>query len=767
MLFTRKIGKIVRGKATPFQIIAACVLGAIIGFTPSFTQAPGLVIALVLAVMLINANLAAAGLVAMISKLLSLLLMPVSFKVGQVLLDGPTQGMFASAINAPVLAFLGLEYYATTGGIAVAIVFGLLVGILLSVFLTKLRRKLSSLEEGSEMYKKVTGFFLTRVVLFIFVGGGKGKKKSWDDVASKKIGNPIRMLGVVFAVLVIGLLFVVRMIFADQIVLAQLRTSLETVNGATVDVKNASIDLSEGRMLVEGLALADPNKLETDLFRAIKLEADISATDLMRKRISFDQIVATGVSTGKKRQRPGIRLQPRRAPVEPPKPKEGEQDLDYYLTQADVWKKRLEQINHWLEKLSSESEEEKPEAKKDEKLSDWLEREIERVGYRRVAATHLIEGSPTLLVRKFVAGKVEAPSILAKGQTMDIELLNISSHPNLVQDPPAITVTSSDKALDLALKLNQATAAGGDNSIHFVYKGLETDRMASQIKVGDKPPIAGGTMDVSLIGKFRVGSGGFIDLPMPITFHNVSFFGLQKINKPLEFPIGLRGRLIAPYITVDMKKLADNAAKAGLNALASEARDRAQREIDKQVDVAKAKAQEEIDKAKKKLTDKIGEAVGKELGKEVGDKVPGVDGILKGVLGGKKKDGEKGGDSKSGTKKEPIKDAVGGALKGLLGGKKKDEDKKSESKDDGKQSDAGKEEKDPGKDAVNKAIGGALDSLLGGKKKKEEEKNSDAEDEKNKQSDAGEDDKKDPGKEAIDKAIGGALDSLFGGKKKK
>jgi len=109
MLITRKIGKVIRGKATPFQILAACVLGAVIGFTPSFTLAPGLIIALIVAVMLINANLAVAGLIGMTAKPLSLLLMPVTFKVGQFLIDGPTQPMFRWAVNAPVLAFLGLE----------------------------------------------------------------------------------------------------------------------------------------------------------------------------------------------------------------------------------------------------------------------------------------------------------------------------------------------------------------------------------------------------------------------------------------------------------------------------------------------------------------------------------------------------------------------------------------------------------------------------------------------------------------------------------
>jgi hypothetical protein len=37
-MIMRKIGKIILGKVTPFQIIAACMLGAMIGFLPGFSQ---------------------------------------------------------------------------------------------------------------------------------------------------------------------------------------------------------------------------------------------------------------------------------------------------------------------------------------------------------------------------------------------------------------------------------------------------------------------------------------------------------------------------------------------------------------------------------------------------------------------------------------------------------------------------------------------------------------------------------------------------------
>ena len=56
-MITKKIGKLLRGKATPAQMMLACLLGAVLGFAPGFGQAPGLMVILVLALIVFNANL--------------------------------------------------------------------------------------------------------------------------------------------------------------------------------------------------------------------------------------------------------------------------------------------------------------------------------------------------------------------------------------------------------------------------------------------------------------------------------------------------------------------------------------------------------------------------------------------------------------------------------------------------------------------------------------------------------------------------------------
>ena len=180
-------------------LLAACVLGGVIGFVPGFSLAPGLMIALILLLIVINANLLAAILVGALGELASLAAAGVSFKIGGFLLDGPTQPIFKSMINAPVLAFFGFEYYTVTGGMVLGIVFGLLCGVVMLKSLSGFRKKMASIEEGSETYQRLQGKLWFRLMAFIFFGKGKGKKKSWDELQQKKIGLPVRPVGVVFA----------------------------------------------------------------------------------------------------------------------------------------------------------------------------------------------------------------------------------------------------------------------------------------------------------------------------------------------------------------------------------------------------------------------------------------------------------------------------------------------------------------------------------------------------------------------------------------
>jgi uncharacterized protein (TIGR03546 family) len=607
MLF-RKLGIILRGKATPFQVFAACFFGCVLGFMPGWKEAPGLILAVTLLLIILNANLYLGAIVAGGAKLLSLALTPVLFSLGRWVIDGPGRGLWEWMINAPVLALFGFEYYVTTGSLVAGILVGTISGVLVVKTITGYRRKMVSLEQGSERFREFTGKRWVKILTWLVAGGGPGKNVSYEQLLTVKVGNPIRMLGVVFALLVALLLFLVQAFARGPIVAASLQSGLEWVNGATVDLESADLNLKEGRLTIKRLAMADPNRLETDLLRADSLEADISAASLLRKRLQLDRVVVHNATHGETRRAPGhlIHRPPREKPEAPPA---GTRTLDDYLRDAQIWKDRLTQARRWLEKIAGPEAEPAPGSPeaiaRAEDLKQRLERQARELGYRRVRADHLIQKSPTLTVTALEVDSMRVPQL--EGETLRIVGQHLSTHPGLLGQAPHLEVTSSKDSIRFGTLLGRYAAVPSDNTIELKVHGLQTDRVAGQLKWAGENPVSGGTIDLDARGTWTSVGGVQINLPLQATLNGATFAlpGMKPTRvERFELPIGLEGPLDSPRVRVDDQGLANALVKAGIQRATDELTTRAQDEIGRQ------------------LGDKAGDQGGQ---------------LLRGILGGQKK----------------------------------------------------------------------------------------------------------------------------------
>jgi uncharacterized protein (TIGR03546 family) len=611
MLF-RKIGALIRGRVTPFQIMAACVLGAVIGFLPGWAQAPGLMALATLLLIILNANLLVAGLVGLGARLLSLAAAPVLFKLGRVLLDGPTSGLFERMINAPVLALFGFEYYVTTGGLLAGVVVGVIVGALAVALITAYRRKMVDLEKNSERFKQYSSKRWVKFLTWVLVGGGPGKKVTYEQLLTKRIGNPIRTVGAIFAVLVVVLVFLLQGFLRGPIVTAAAQSGLERVNGATVDLGAVDLDLKAGKLTMTQLAMADPNRLDTDLFRAATIEADVSAGSLLRKRLQLDRVVIRDASSGEQRAIPGTRVGPSPKEPEVETPVEGTKTLDDYLKDAAVWKERLAQARRWLEKLSGPADETAPSPEtpegttaRTETLEERLRRQVEELGYHRVKAEHRIQKSPTFTVTELVAEQIRVAQL--PQETLTIAGRNLSTHPAILNETPELNITSSANTLGFSTRLGQFGASPTNNTLAVHYHGLPTDDVAGQLKVAGGQPVSGGTIDLDAQGSWTTAGGVSVNLPLQATLHQVTLAmqGMQPTKvEQLTIPIGIEGPLDRPRIRVDDKGLANALAKAGVQRAKDELQSKAEAEL------------------KKQAGDQIGEQGGQ---------------LLRGILGGQKK----------------------------------------------------------------------------------------------------------------------------------
>lgn len=597
-MLTRKIGKLIRGKVTPVQVGMACVLAAMIGFVPSVKTSPALLLFLLALLLILNANLFVATVVAAGSKLLSLLIMPIQFGVGRAVLDGPLGGLMGSLINAPVLAWFGFEYYATSGGLVLGVVVGAIAAAAIVVAIGGLRRTLAGLEEGSDRYKRATSRKWVRTLVWVLFGK---QNRSYGELASKRVGLPVRPLGIVVAFLMVGLAWIATMFFAEPVVTYAMKAGLERANGATVDVGSADIDLSGGQLVVTSLAMADPEDLATDVFRAERLEGTFSNADLLRKRFAIDRLEASEASTGERRATPGVLVRPRR---EPPEPAGEGKTLEDYVEQAEKWRGRLKQVREWLEKTSDKKPGEEdagpgaPAEEERETFRDRLEREIAEKGYAFVAADHLVDDAPTFLVREIVVEGMTSADV--PGEVFDARAENVSTQPWLIDGAPKVSVRSRSGLLEADVTLGSASRGGGNSTLLLARRGIPADSVSAALRVGgDQPLLAGGTVDAVIEGAFRP---DWISLPLNVLVRGSTITlpgaGAARVDE-LRLPIGVTGPLDSPVIDIDAQAWSDALLQAGATQLANELR---------------GEVQDEVDRAREKVEEKIGDEVRDRLG---------------------------------------------------------------------------------------------------------------------------------------------------------
>ncbi len=545
MIITRKIGSLIRGKTTPFQIYAACLLGALLGFIPSFSHAPALMLFWILLLLVLNANLFLAGIVVLLSKLALLVAMPAVFAVGRLLLEGPTQGIFKALINAPVTAYSGLDYYVVAGGQLVALVLGFVLAFFLKRSLTNYRKKMMAMSEDSERLKKYNEKAWVKVLKFLFLGTGRGKK-SYEELLSVKLGNPIRIWGLAVVVVFCALVGLGFSKLSAPLLTSLAKSNLEKANGATVDLESVDLRLQESKLEVLGLAMADAQNLDTNIFSSKRIVADVNTTDLLRKRFSIDNLILEDAASGDTRGTPGVQIGPKPktdSKIEMPE----FDDLDNVLENAGEWKERLAQAKRWLEQMSAGGEEATDALTWKEELNS----RIRALGHANVKADFLTEGSPTIWIRHIEAKGIKSPYF--EGATLDLDGADLSTHPSLAAAAPTLSLVSSNDKFNAHLSLAGASGTGA-NDLKMLLKDVAVDPLAAKIKSDGNPPLSGGTMDIDLSGVIGTAAN---DLVAQVTFDgSTARIGGDPVSLDgVTLPLAIRGPLDHPGVKLESKAL--------------------------------------------------------------------------------------------------------------------------------------------------------------------------------------------------------------------
>lgn len=578
MLLTRKIGSILRGKATPLQVLLATTFGGMLGFIPGFfladdlgggfLQAPGLILVLLCFVLVLNANLAVFGLTTLVAKLLSFVCLPVSYAVGTFLIDTMT-GLFRWLVNAKGTAWFGLDHYATAGGLVLGLCFGVLLGLLLNRSIRAIRTHMANVEENSASYQKYAQKGWVKFSTWLLLGKGKGKQ-SWKELAeSEKRGLPVRITGVLLAGVAVASVWVFAMWFSTPILTRNLKAGLEAVNGATVDVEAATLGFGGGVLRVKNLAMADSKALDKNLLAAGEMVATVDIGELLKRRLVIDELRSTDASAGTKRGVPGLLIVGEPEPPEPPAPA-GTKTIEDWLQEYEVWKQRFEQAREWIEVIVGDDEAVPPTEPSPEEI-EQERKEQERLGLAMVVARHLREPGPRVLIRKIA---IEGITWTRDGTTEKIDLRgeNISTAPKLVVGTPLLGLAAQSGAykFDLTGRSSERRAAG----FAFAFTQLPVDSVFGKLKISGAAPVRGGTMDLAANGTFSKpkGQAMTMELPLQVAMKGTTFAipgTKETLVENLTLPVGLRGSVTNPSVSLDDKALQDALLAAGKQELAN------------------------------------------------------------------------------------------------------------------------------------------------------------------------------------------------------
>ncbi len=584
----RKIGKMLRGGAGKKEIFLGALCGVLIGFNP----VAGLTLILaILITLLLNANIGFTLLGVALGKLLSLILAPISFQIGYFLIHNiGLEGLFTKLANAPVTALMDLNVYAMIGGLPFAIVIGLLFGKFISETVNKIREQMVKAGNHDQV-EKVTGNKFSKFLMWLVFGK---QKISTADVLTKT--SPIlRKSGLILigSVILIGL--VLQFFLLDLCLKKSLQSAISSETGAEVNIAKANLSLAGGKLEIEGLQIADPDKLTHNLIQLDTLAADISIGDLLRSTYTIDLLAGSILQRDVPRKNRGKLLVKKEKKQDSTQTDAAQDDtegksLDTYFAKAGEWKKYGEKAYDYLKKRKENGEAiakgEKPQASKKTALAD-----AKNLGYLKAAAD-LVSDRPAWTIRQITIDNVllsdELPPQLFQG-------LDMSSHPELNGQPTTFIMTplgETEPFAKIVLHFEDPAAP------HKLTANLKNIEIGDAFKTGGSLNIESGKADLSASGTFSTDT---LDIPFILLVRDLKTDNSTLNNLPkLELPGKLYGTLISPRVKVE---LSDQLKNAVVDAAKEKVKDEAKKAATKELE--KAMERDDVKEAKTKASNAL------------------------------------------------------------------------------------------------------------------------------------------------------------------
>jgi len=615
----KKIATLVRGGATPGQMFLGCLLGVLIGMIPGVNLT---LLAAVVLLILLNANGGLAVLGFVVGKALCLLLAPVTFRIGYTIIHHlGLEGLFRAAGETPVVALMDLHYYCLIGGLPVALVAGVVLGLAVGWAVKGVRAGLAAAGGRSAAVQAVAGNFLVRFLLRLALGKQKGGMA--DMLAAK--APLLRKGGVILCVVLVGLVVAAELVFAGLFFRGTVTGALETAVGAEVNLASASLSAFTGRVALQGLEVTDPDAPANNLVQVADLTGDVSLAGLLTKRVVIDELKLDRLRTSVPRKSPGRVY---RKPLPPPPPP-AEDDLSQYFEQGRKLLEYLRKLKDYLDDRQDAQDRKKDEDERrpdqaDEKRREHLRELAERRGYLALSADRVLAEHPPWVIRRLEIDGVVLKDVPG---THAVRGENLSGAPELLSEPMALSARTDGKPVG-SLAFDFATP-GGRHRLMLETPELPLAGLGLSERSGLN--VSAGTARVR-VADGLLSNRRIVRLPVGVKVRDLQaaaregkgLLGLDAATSAevlkhlteIEFAAVLDGPVDRPRITLDEKGIL-TALKATL------------------VKAGKAELARQADRQLQKVGARFSEKLGGQLGKTAGDSAGGILGKLIPGLGGK------------------------------------------------------------------------------------------------------------------------------------
>ncbi|AIT09136.1 membrane protein [Candidatus Francisella endociliophora] len=564
---------IIFSPSTPVQLLLVSLLGFIFGFIPGFAYSPLLFVLVIFLVLILRINIGLFVLISILAKMLSFPLEIVSFYSGRFLLDSFAQPIFKAAINVPVLAYAGFEYYLVTGGLFVAVVLGVAFGIFIGKSYKKFITKMAGLQSGSEAYQKVTSKLSVKIASKIIFGKNISKV-DWQKIQSRRFLQPFRIWGVILVVLMLLAIVFSPQILETTLVSNTIKQQLTKANGATVDYDSLNLSLGDAKLEINGLGATDPNNLYKDRFYAKSISASIDVSGLLTKHIALKNVVIDGVALDKQRDSKGelyinketsqdkesqTKITQKQAEDAIRKYGDNIQNIDLNKV-ADNAKETVDIANNIKESVeflanfrSSSNSSDSTATNANTQTVVTPSQQAKVYGYANVKNENLREGAPS-----FVIQNIDVKNYEDSGTVYSAKLTNLSTNPALLGQPTNIVVKSVNNN-DLDVNVVISNKPNVDNTVKFSVENVAGDAIRGLTIQGvgldaDSLSISGdGTW------QFRGVNNVNFTIPLTLTLQNVGInFNKFKQNiSSLTLKAVISGDLNKVGFGIDMSTLTD------------------------------------------------------------------------------------------------------------------------------------------------------------------------------------------------------------------